>query len=198
MRARVTNKIVLGDGDVILKHTPCTVIGWELHPRDRLQGTHAERHLSRMPSCIFLKFEDVVWTIDERLGRGVYPMLPTKVKWILNAKTEAKIDRTGYSLLPDFAWTAFMAQGMTLKALSADCGDVLDVPGLSEQTEIYTILSRLKTKEGLLLLRAFSHELFALGDTPGPVCMLKFLRARFEQQHEAYTVADAREEYKRR
>ena len=28
--------------------------------------------------------------------------------------------------------------------------------------------------------------------------MLKFLRARFEQQHEAYTVADACEEYKRR
>ena len=107
---------------------------------------------SRVPSCISLTFEGVAWTIGERLGKGVYPMLPTKVKWILNAKTEAKIDRTGYSLLPDFAWTAFMAQGMTLKALSADCGDVLDVPGLSEQTEIYTIFSRLKTKDGVIAL----------------------------------------------
>ena len=35
MRARVTEKIVKGRHIKILKHTPCTVIGWDLHAIDR-------------------------------------------------------------------------------------------------------------------------------------------------------------------
>ena len=74
----------------------------------------------------------MTWGIDKTLGVGVYLMFPQTRTWILNAKTEAKILRTGYALLPDFAWTAFMAQGMSLRALLAECGDVLDVPGQRE------------------------------------------------------------------
>ena len=109
MRARVAETIQLGKGEVILKYIPCTVVGWELHPIDRLQGSDAERRLSKLPTCIFLKIGNTNWVIGKDLGTCVYPMLSVRRTWILNAKTEANIHRTEYPLLPDFAWTAFMA-----------------------------------------------------------------------------------------
>ena len=55
MPARVTERIVVqGKEIVILKHTPCTVVGWELHSMDRRCDTKAsERYLTKMPVCIF-------------------------------------------------------------------------------------------------------------------------------------------------
>ena len=46
----------------------------------------------------------------------------------------------------------------------------------------YVILSRVKRAHGLLLLRAFSPELFRMGMAPGPYCILKLLRHRFGEQ----------------
>ena len=68
--------------------------------------------------------------------------------WILNEATEAKIRRKGFTIVPDYASTAFMMQGATLKACLADCGDVLDLPGLSELMTTYVILSRVTTADG--------------------------------------------------
>ena len=102
------------------------------------------RMLDMLPRCIFLQFDNVSWTVHPSLGVGVFPLFPIQRTWILNAATEAKIRRTGYCLLPDFAWTAFMAQGMTLQAGIADCGDVLDTPSALDQMNTYVILSRLK------------------------------------------------------
>ena len=125
-------------------------------------------------------------------------MHPVRRTWVLNETNGAKLRRQGYTMLPDFAWTAFMAQGMSLNACVAECGDVLDTPGLSEQMSVYVILSRLRAAHGLLLLRAFSHELFANGKAPDPHCMLKFLRARFNREDASFTVQDARNEYDKR
>ena len=194
MPSRVTEKIVKGDV-LILKHTPCKIVGWDLHTIDRIKMQGIERHLTRMPTCIHLEFADVEWTIDEQLGRGVFPLHPVQRSWELNESTGAKVKRTGYALLPDFAWTAFMAQGMTLRSGLADCGDVLDAAGLTEQMNTYVILSRLTTAEGLLLLRAFAPQLFSNGEPPGPRCLLKYLRSRFCGHTANYSVEDARAEY---
>ena len=140
MPARITEKIVKGKDLVILKHTSCTVLGWELHTIDRMSGTGNERHLTRPPSCIFLKFQDADWIVDERQGKGIFPLHLVRRTWVLKEKTGAKVRRTGYTLLPDFAWTASMAQGMTLTVGLVDCGDVFDAPGLSDQMNVYVIL----------------------------------------------------------
>ena len=44
---------------------------------------------------------------------------------------QAKATRKGFQLLPDYACTTHMVQGMTLLALIADCGDVVDAGGLT-------------------------------------------------------------------
>jgi hypothetical protein len=80
-----------------------------------------------------------------------------------------------------------MMQGCSLEAAIADCGDELGIGGLSEMMTAYVILSRVKRAHGLLLLRAFSPELFRMGMAPGPYCLLKLLRHRFGEQDDTGT-----------
>ena len=56
MLARVTEKLVETKYIVILKHSSCKVIGWDLHPADRLRNSGTERFLHYLPRCIYLYF----------------------------------------------------------------------------------------------------------------------------------------------
>ena len=47
-----------------LKHPPCTVIGWAIHPADAASATGAERFLEYTPHCIYLNFADGIWMVD--------------------------------------------------------------------------------------------------------------------------------------
>ena len=106
------------------------------------------------------------------------PLKSRKSTWLVNRKLEIKVIRKGYHLIPDNACTAHMVQGMTLEALLADCGDVLDHPALKDMLAGYVSLSRVRKAETLLLLRAFSRYLFQQGPPPGPRCLMKRLRSR--------------------
>ena len=53
MQARVTEKLVKNKNVVIIKHPPCTVVGWELHPADGASAPGAERFLTDIPRCIY-------------------------------------------------------------------------------------------------------------------------------------------------
>ena len=214
MQARVTEKLVKHKKIVILKHSPCTVIGWELHPADRLHKDGAQRFLDYLPLCVFLKFEGAAWIVDERLGPGVWPLYPVERTWTLNEALNTKIRRKGFTLLPDYASTAFMIQGATLAAAIADCGDIAEFGSLSELMTTYVILSRVKSADGLLLLRAFCHNMFQMGALPGPYCLLKLLRQKFgtppaspashagaaqdDAENQRYGATEAIAEYKQR
>ncbi len=115
---------------------------WDLHPADRLRQDGAERLLDYLPLCIFLHFENATWIIDKRLGPGVWPLYPVERTWTLNEALGTKIRRKGFTLVPDYASTAFMIQGATLPAAIADCGDVADSGGLSEFMTLCVTLSR--------------------------------------------------------
>ena len=74
---------------------------------------------------------------------------------------------------------AFMIQGTTLPAGIVDCGDIVDAGGFSDLMTVYVMLSRMKSADGLLLLRAFCPNIFQMGPPPGPHCLLKMMRQRF-------------------
>ena len=78
MAARVTEKLVKTKNIVILKHSSCKVIGWDLHPADRLRNAGTERFLNYLPRCIVLHFPEAEWTVDQRLGCGVWPLYPVE------------------------------------------------------------------------------------------------------------------------
>ena len=177
LQMRTTEKIVRSKEIVILKHTPCKVVGWQLHEMDQRSlptGAGGERYLERMPKLILVEFADVTWRIDG-LAPGVLPLESVQRQWTINEDTDAKATRKGYHLLPDYASTAFMMQGATVEAMLADCGDVLTYFGLNEMVAAYAALSRVKTATGLWLLRAFAPDLFDMGVPPGPHCLLRLL-----------------------
>ena len=187
LRMRTTEKIFRSKQVTILKHTSCKVVGWELHEIDKsciAQGG-GERFLHKMPKLIFVKFDDVSWQVSG-CEVGVLPIESCEHQWVINENTDAKAKRRGFRLIPDYASTAFMMQGATVKAMFADCGDILSLVGLNEMVSAYVALSRVKTAGGLLLLRAFALDLFRLGMSPGPECLLKLLRARFSAGGDTY------------
>ena len=125
-------------------------------------------------------------------------MTPVKRNRALNSKqTGPKVDRWGFTLLPDYACTAHMGQCMTLPGLLADCGDLLDRPGLKDMLAAYVALSRIPKADGLFLLRCFSKTLFVQGSPAGPRCLMKLLRANLGHvTDDAYNYDAAVEEYK--
>ena len=163
-----------------------------------LQPHRVQSFLNYMPRCIYLKFPGATWTVDKRLGPGVWPLFPVHRTWELNAAQVSKIKRHGFTLLPDYASTAFMIQGAPLPAAIAGCGDVSDAGGLSELMTTYVILSRVKCANGLLSMRAFCANLFQIRALVGPYCLLKLLRHRFagSAQTTTYSPADAITEYR--
>ena len=72
MKARSNEKLAKGARITLLKHTPCTVVGWELHPADKTSKTSAvgsQRVLQYLPRVFFVKFSHVEWEISPALGK---------------------------------------------------------------------------------------------------------------------------------
>ena len=85
----------------------------------------------------------------------MFPLFPCERKWDVSKGPKVSIVRKGFTLIPDYASTAFMMQGCSLEAAIAECGDEFQAGGLSEMMTTYVILSRVKKADGLLLQRAF-------------------------------------------
>ena len=198
LKMRVAEKIRRSKKIIVLKHTSCTVVGWRLHELDQqhVDQGDGERFLDYLPEFIAVYFDDVDWQV-EGFPPGVLPIFPEKHDWVFNKETDAKAERHGFRLIPDFASTAFMMQGTSLRAALVECGSV-DAPGsFASMINAYVILSRVKRANGLALLRAFSPELFNTGVAPGPHCLIKRRRhiASSGNANRAYSVEDAHEEY---
>ena len=198
MKARVTEKVSMRLQ--ILKHCPCTVIGWDLGLADDIAAvSEGERVLKEHPRCIYVQFEGAAWKIHELLEPGVFPLKAVARNWVLNKETGVKIRRRGFTLLPDYASTAHMVQGMTCDAVIADGGSATDNVSIKDMLATYVALTRVRKASTLLLLRMFSRHLFQQGPPPGPHCLMKLLRARLHPagQADRYTLDDAVAEYAR-
>ena len=58
LKTRLTEKIAKGHRITLLKHTPCEVVGWELHSADRRRDDCGERLLQYLPLVIYVRFEN--------------------------------------------------------------------------------------------------------------------------------------------
>ena len=177
MKARVTGKLARGRDNhgrevVINKHTSCTICGWQLKSSDReTDEKKSQRMLYTMPDVIFLKFEKVDWQLTDT-EKGAWPLKSVRRRWELS-ENGSKVTRHGFTLVPDYASTGFTCRGETLEAAIAECGDITTTARLTEVLTTYVILSRVKRADRLLLLRAFSPNMFKFGTPPGPKCLLK-------------------------
>ena len=125
---RITEKIKLSSEIIALKHTSGKIVGWELHAGDSQETTEFQRVLNYTPKVLYVQFPEVRWRLSG-LPQGVLPVQPVQRTWTLNKATGVQLTREGFTLVNDFASTAFMTQGETLEAMIADCGDLWEVVG---------------------------------------------------------------------
>ena len=136
---RTTERIICGGSITVLKHTSGEIVGWELGTADEHRSKDFQKMLQYLPKVIYVKFKSASWQLNG-LSQGVLPMFPVQRQWILNKQNQVKLSRKGFTLVPDFASTAFMTQGETHEGLIADCGDLYDVVGMAEMLTCYVIL----------------------------------------------------------
>ena len=96
--------------------------------------------------------------------------------WYVNESTKVKAKRTGFLAVPYFSGTSFMFQGATKDAIIADNLEVAHVSRQADALSAYVANSRVKTKEGILIMQPFSPGLFAHGPPPGPHILMRLLR----------------------
>ena len=69
-----------------------------------------------------------------------------------------------------------MFQGASKDAVIADCLEVAHISKQGDAISTYVASSRVKTKEGILIMQPFSPGLFAHGPPPGPHILMRLLR----------------------
>ena len=163
----------------LYRNRECTLDGWTLHPDEASEADAGERVLQHQPLCLYLKFDGATWRVED-LEPGVYPLQPSHKDWFVNESTKVKAKRTGFQAVPYFSGTSFMFQGATKDAVIADCLEVAHVSRQSDALSAYVANSRVKTKEGILIMQPFSPGLFAHGPPPGPHILMRLLRGDIE------------------
>ena len=125
---------------------------------------------------ICLKSENAKWRIHKDLEHGVYPMKAQGKIWIISEGTKISARRRGFNIVPDFGQTAHSMQGASEIAVIVDCFTVDHCAKYSETLAAYIGISRVRTKEGLLIAEPFSPALFCHGQPPGPEMLMKVHR----------------------
>jgi hypothetical protein len=101
------------------------------------------------------------------LAKGEFPVFPTSNKfefkhWVNGTRTSTRVHRSQFPLLPGYALTGYAAQGGTFEKAVLD----LTTPkgkgtGSINPADAYVLLSRMKTRSGLLILRRFDESILA-------------------------------------
>lgn len=77
----------------------------------------------RMPTVLYIKFDNATWRLDGVGEDGVYPIYPRSHVWYLDKNRKAPVlgvTRRHLPLIPGFAITAYCSQGKTLLAALLD------------------------------------------------------------------------------
>ena len=154
---------------------------WEVDEADTSKHVNGERILQKNTKVVYLKFyekngDEVAWQLDGTTEPGMYPIECKKSTWFLDKgrKNPAlRITRCQVPIAPAFAFTAHAAQGQTYEQ-----GAIVDlrVSNTTSTLNGYVGITRVKSRENLLIYRSFPLHLYQNGDQHGPVLLLRHLR----------------------
>lgn len=122
----------------------------------------AEVVLRKQPKSLLLEFTD---------ANGepfTYALQPQYVTWSRDKSGNAKVQRRGFTVVPDFAGTAHGYCGSTLEQAKGDLLEWHRPPSMEAMLRAYIIRSRIRMAERFLLIQPYSPMLFAQGTLPGP------------------------------
>ena len=93
----------------IFKNARGILKGWQLQPLDAQRASCEdceELVLTALPEYLFVHIPGMEWVVDDKLGKGVYPLKPVFRHWTRDRDGYAKVRRRGFQLVPDFSGTA--------------------------------------------------------------------------------------------
>ena len=106
---------------------------------------------------------------------GTYPVKVEQKSWHLDKQRRQpvlRVSRLQLPVGPDYAITAYSSQGLTLDSTIVDlCFDER-----TDTATAYVALSRVRTRNDILIMQSFSLHLFQKGIPIGPKLLLKKLR----------------------
>eukprot|EP00973_Karenia_brevis_P092314 12411803-Karenia_brevis.AAC.1 len=134
-----------------------------------------------MPQVVFVKFHtsegaDVDWQLEGTQEPGLYPIVPKRSSWYLDkgrANPVLRIRRQQLPLAPAFAVTSHAAQGQTFSG-----GAIVDlrIGAGTNPLGSYVAMTRVQSRDKLLIYRPFSRALFSQGQREGPELLIRLLR----------------------
>ena len=149
---------------LLLKGRRGYVVGWRPATDGAVQVELSRTVWNQLPQVVYVRFPGATWQLTG-LEIGVYPIVPQRKPWFLDSKRKhpcLKISRIQLPLLPAFAITAHQAQGQTIEeGVIAD----LSYGTVSNALTAYIAITRVKSREDLLILRPFEAAAFQQGDT---------------------------------
>ena len=159
----------------LLKGRRGFVTGWR-HATDGAEsGGPACTVWNKLPEVVYVRFPGAKWRIHG-LATGVYPIVPKRATWHLDAGRKSPVlavRRRQLPLIPAFAMTAHQAQGQTLEeGIIAD----LCYGAYSNVLAAYVALTRVTSREGILILRSFDAAPFQQGDRSFRALLMQHLR----------------------
>ena len=131
-----------------------------------------------------MKFDNVTWQIDGMSEPGIYPIVPIKNDWGFGNKGRMKrrlqVSRQQFALAPAYAMTAYSIQGMTLlKAVINIC-----FSALASVIQGYIAMSRVQTREDIIIMQPFRKEPFQRGVSIENQIMMAHFRRQFDYRDE--------------
>jgi hypothetical protein len=151
--------------------TRCTLSKIVFHPDqehlDPMSDNAEALIIKKQPLMIIVKIPNPRFKPFVGLAKGEFPVFPTSNKfefkhWVNGTRTSTRVHRSQFPLLPGYALTGYAAQGGTFEKAVLD----LTTPkgkgtGSINPADAYVLLSRMKTRSGLLILRRFDESILA-------------------------------------
>jgi hypothetical protein len=159
----------------ILKGTKGHVVGWSKITNE----TPAPEGVvcNKLPAVVYVQFQTTTtWQIQGVPDANVYPVSTCRRVWYLDRQRRSpklRVARTQFPLAPQFAITAHVAQGQTIKegVLTDLC-----IGPTGNPFTVYVAITRVQGREKLLIFRPFDAAPFQKGIGLGRDLLLRHLR----------------------
>ena len=162
----------------ILKGTKGYVVGWSTIANE----TPAPEGVvcNTLPAVVYVRFETATsWHVPGLPDANVYPVGTCRRVWYLDRQRQRpklRVSRTQFPLAPQFAITAHVAQGQTIKeGVMTD----LCIGPTGNPFTVYVAITRVTGREKLLIFRPFDAAPFQKGIGLGRDLLLRHLRGDF-------------------
>ena len=162
----------------ILKGTKGYVVGWSTIANE----TPAPEGVvcNTLPAVVYVRFETATsWHVPGLPDANVYPVGTCRRVWYLDRQRQRpklRASRTQFPLAPQFAITAHVAQGQTIKeGVMTD----LCIGPTGNPFTVYVAITRVTGREKLLIFRPFDAAPFQKGIGLGRDLLLRHLRGDF-------------------